>query len=175
MHLDYQRPQQGSKLCRRQRSPLATDPGRGQSSVGGDVSRVYPSPGRGDTRLRNYLPAADVGTCCTRQFRRGLREGLQRKCFWPETNCKSLSYNGVGANNYSPLRIWRAKNIAAESPTARRRTVTKRVVETHHGTSLHLRDADASIAAPARPNNKDKKTTIVCLYPNIFVPLRGFY
>ena len=35
--------------------------------------------------------------------------------------------------------------------------------------------ADASIAAPARPNNKDKKTTIVCLYPNIFVPLRGFY
>ena len=63
----------------------------------------------------------------------------------------------------------------AESPTARRRTVTKRVVETRHGTSLHLRDADASIAAPARPNNKDKKTTIVCLYPNIFVPLRGFY
>jgi hypothetical protein len=30
-------------------------------------------------------------------------------------------------------------------------------------------------SAPARPNNKDKKTTIVCLYPNIFVPLRGFY
>ena len=111
-------------------------PRRGQSSVGGDVSRVYPSPGRGDTRLRDCVPAAGAGACRTRLFRRGLREGLQRKCFWPETNCKSLSYNGVGANNYSPLRIWRAKNIAAESPTARRRTVTKRVVGTRHGTSL---------------------------------------
>ena len=44
----------------------------------------------------------------------------------------------------------------AESPTARRRAESWQAVETFHETSLHLRDADASIAAPERPNIKEK-------------------
>ena len=68
-----------------------------------------------------------------------------------------------------------AKNIVTESPTARRFVMVigyrLLVIERVVGTVV----VNGGDAAPARPNNKDKKTTIVCLYPNIFVPLRGFY
>jgi len=49
---------------------------------------ITKDPGRGDTRLRDCDPAADVGTCCTRLFPRGLREGLKWK--WPAV-CGSLT------------------------------------------------------------------------------------
>ncbi|MBR4913185.1 MAG: hypothetical protein IKZ54_10160 [Bacteroidales bacterium] len=53
--------------------------------------------------------------------RTGVREGLKRKCFWHEGVCDTpVHVVFVGANNYSPLRKRMAKNIVAESPTARR-------------------------------------------------------
>ena len=72
-----------------------------------------------------------------------------------------------------------AKIIVAESPTARRRAESWQVVETFHETSLQLRDVDASVAAPGRPNKKnneqsfgDYKFPKIITISEIFVILR---
>ena len=53
-------------------------------------------------------------------------------------------------------KIYLVLTYNAESPTARRWAGTLSIVETCHGASLHLRDADAPIATPERPNKKKK-------------------